>query len=54
MKPIFEQLETRSNPAVVATFAGGILTVTGDSANNTISVREDPGIAGLMGISWTA
>src|SRR5687767_3593024 len=35
----FEGLEGRVTPAVTATFAGGVLTLTGDSANDSVSVE---------------
>jgi Ca2+-binding RTX toxin-like protein len=37
----FEQLGQRITPAVNAFFSAGVLTVTGDNANNTIDVSRD-------------
>ena len=37
-----ENLDERITPAVTASFSAGILSVNGDSANNTIEVSRDP------------
>ena len=38
---VFEQLDARITPAVNAFFSAGVLTVTGDAANNNIEVSRD-------------
>jgi Ca2+-binding RTX toxin-like protein len=41
--PQLEVLAARITPAINATFTGGILTVTGDSLDNTIEISRDAG-----------
>ncbi len=38
-RPSFEQLETRAVPAATLSLAAGVLTVTGTTKNDTITLR---------------
>src|SRR5688572_24342630 len=50
--PRLEALEDRSCPSVTAVFTGGVLTLTGDGADDNISVTADAG--GALTFTGTA
>lgn len=52
-RPSLEQLEPRAVPATTVSLAAGVLTVTGTSANDTITLKESGGKVAIAGISKT-
>lgn len=50
-RPGLEQLETREVPAATISLTAGVLTVTGTSKNDTITLRETGGKVTVAGVS---